>query len=78
MASLMRPAACNARVRRAVPPRNSATRRPDRSTCATSSTVAAGTTAGKARGRGGRGPTEDSDHDESAGRTSVATQPGGP
>ena len=30
------------------------------------------------RGRGGQGPVADSDHDASAGRTRVATQPGGP
>ena len=30
------------------------------------------------RGRGGQGPSADSDHDASAGRTSVATPPGGP
>ena len=29
-------------------------------------------------GRGGHGPVADSDHEASAGRTRVATQPGGP
>ncbi len=45
---------------------------------ATSSTVSAGTTAARPRGRGGLGPVGDSDHEASAGSTSVATHPGGP
>ena len=40
--------------------------------------VSAGTTVDRPRGRGGQGPVDDSDQDASAGRTSVATQPGGP
>ena len=45
---------------------------------ATSSTVSVGTTARRPRGRGALGPVDDSDHDASAGSTSVATHPGGP
>ena len=45
---------------------------------ATSSIVSAGTSVARLRGRGGWGPVVDSDQDASAGRTRVATQPGGP
>ena len=54
-------------------------RSPERSALATSSMVSAGHARWPGmRERGRLGPVEDSDHDESAGRTSVATQPGGP
>ena len=78
MATATRLAACRASARTAVPPTNSAERSPERRALATSSTVSAGTTEGRPRGRGGQGPVVDSDHDESAGSTRVATQPGGP
>src|SRR5580700_8032430 len=72
----MRLAACRPRARTAPPPKSSAARSPEANTLAALATVSAGTTLGRVRGRGGHGPVEDSDH-ESAGRTSVATQPGG-
>src|SRR5580698_2047004 len=64
--------------RMAVPPRSSATGSPECSTLATSAMVSSGTLLARRVGRGWLGPVDDSDHDESAGSTSVATQPGGP
>ncbi len=60
------------------PPRSNAARSPPRRALATSSIVSAGTTVARPRGRGGQGPVLDSDQDASAGRTRVATHPGGP
>ncbi len=53
-------------------------RSPERSALATSSTVSAGTPVRRLAGSGAHGPVEDSDHEASAGRTRVATHPGGP
>ena len=71
-------AACSPSGRSALPPRRSAVRSPLRSALATSSTVSPGTTLARPRAFGEEGPVADSDHDASAGRTRVATQPGGP
>ncbi len=78
MLAATRLAASSPSARNARPPSSNAVRSPERSALATSSIVSAGTTVARRKGRGGHGPVEVSDHEASAGRTRVATHPGGP